>query len=94
LYAPTAYMVLGVKTVLCIAAIHSRVEIQRGKMLEIIDETLTVKNPIKAPMAGKCSCGGWLVLAGPSYIGPRRYMIERRCVSCKKSVVDQKTTTK
>jgi hypothetical protein len=62
-------------------------------MLETIDETLTVKNPIKE-IAGRCSCGGWLVLAGQSYIGPRRYMIERRCVVCKESVVDQKTTTK
>jgi hypothetical protein len=79
---------------LCIAATHRRVEIQRDTMLETLDEKVTVKNPIKVRMAGRCSCGGWLVLAGQSYIGPKGYLIERRCVICRESVVDQKTTTK
>lgn len=49
-----------------------------GNIVTPTDSVMTVE-----PSAlGKCSCGGWLLLAGTSVIGPNNYVVRRRCVTC------------
>jgi hypothetical protein len=59
--------------------------------MTVNDEELTEDRSASCRAQSKCSCGGWLILAGSSFVGPTGYLIRRRCLGCRTWVVDEKT---
>ena len=54
-------------------------------------EKMTLDECPECRPVSKCSCGGWLILAGSSYVGPTSFLIRRKCVGCGDWVVTENT---